>query len=104
MALTTGYRATIASPANDGQVKGAVPVVGAVDFNPAEIDFFKVEYRPLDKDWITIGNVQRAARSGTLETWHAEALPPGAYQLRLVLVKKDGNFIVPSQVTVRVEP
>ena len=104
MALTTGYRALIASPANDGLVKGAVPVSGVVEFNPAEIDFFKVEYRPQNRDWITIGNVQRAARSGTLETWHTEALAPGAYQVRLVLVKKDGNFIVPSQVTVRVEP
>ena len=103
MALTTGYRALIASPTNDGQVKGAVPVAGAVDFNPAEIDFFKVEYRPANGDWITIGNVQRASKSGTLETWHTEALAPGTYQLRLVLVKKDGNFIVPSQVTVRVE-
>ena len=103
MALTTGFRAAITAPANNGSIKGVVPINGVVEFNPAEIDFFKIEYRPANKDWITIGDVHHGPKSGLLETWHAEALAPGSYQVRLVLVKKDSNFIVPSQVTVRVE-
>ena len=93
----------ISGPVNDTTVSGMVPVVGVAQFNPAEIQFYKIEYRRQGGDWITIGDTHAAPRSGVLETWHAEVLPPGVYQLRLVLVKKDGNFTVPSQVTVRKE-
>ena len=101
--VRSGQVAVISGPVNDTTVSGAVPVVGVVQFNPAEYQFYKVEYRRQGGDWITIGDTHAVSRSGVLETWHAEALPPGVYQLRLVLVKLDGNFIVPSQVTVRKE-
>ncbi len=103
MPLTTGVAAVITSPANDGSVRGTVPVAGSAQFNPSEIQFYKVEYRPMGGDWVTIGETHSAPRAGQLELWHTEGLKPGLYQLRLTLVKKDGNFLVPSQVTVRVE-
>ncbi len=103
MALQQAPVAGITSPANESVVNGAVAVTGGAQFNPAEVQFYKVEYRPMGGDWITIGDVHKRPTSGNLETWHTEALAPGVYQLRLVLVKADGNFMVPSQVTVRVE-
>ncbi|MFN8470745.1 MAG: PBP1A family penicillin-binding protein [Anaerolineae bacterium] len=103
MALQQAPVAGIAAPANDGVVTGVVPVTGRAQFNPSEVQFYKVEYRPIGGDWITIGDTHKKPTSGTLETWHTEALAPGVYQLRLALVKADGNFMVPSQVTVRVE-
>lgn len=101
MPLTTGVLGAITGPNNDSVVTGVTPVTGVVNFNPNEIQFYKIEYRLLGDNWTTIGDVHRTSKTGILETWHAEVLPPGLYQLRLVLVKKDGNFIVPSQVTVR---
>ncbi|MFN8481717.1 MAG: transglycosylase domain-containing protein [Anaerolineae bacterium] len=103
MALQQSPVAGIVGPTNDSVVKGVVPVNGSAQFNPAEVQFYKVEYRPIGGDWITIGDTHKKPTSGTLETWHTEALAPGVYQIRLALVKADGNFMVPSLLTVRVE-
>lgn len=104
MPLTTGVRAAITGVGNDGVARGVTPVLGVAQFDPSEIQFYKVEYREIaGANWITIGDTHAAPQSGTLEMWHAEGLAPGTYQLRLALVKKDGNFLVPSVVTVRVD-
>jgi len=87
-------------------VRGPTPIVGTASFRAEEIQFYKVEfgYGERPREWITIGDIHREpVHEGQLELWHAEALPPGAYVLRLVLVKRDGNFLPPYEVPVRVE-
>ncbi len=99
-------RWVITSPQPGQVVRGPTPIVGTASFRAEEIQFYKVEfgYGERPREWITIGDIHREpVHEGQLELWHAEALPPGAYVLRLVLVKRDGNFLPPYEVPVRVE-
>ena len=99
-------RWAITSPQPGQVVRGPTPVVGTASFRAEEIQFYKVEfgYGKRPREWITIGDIHREpVHEGQLELWHAEALPPGDYVLRLVLVKRDGNFLPPYEVPVRVE-
>ena len=99
-------RWTITSPQPGQVVRGPTPIVGTASFRAEEIQFYKVEfgYGERPREWITIGDIHREpVHEGQLELWHAEALPPGTYVLRLVLVKRDGNFLPPYEVPVRVE-
>jgi membrane peptidoglycan carboxypeptidase len=73
-------------------------LTGTVSYNPAEIEYFKVELgagrQPME--WITLGSTHAGpVMDGTLETLDAPSLPAGDYIVRLVLVKKDGNFLDP---------
>lgn len=104
MPLTTGVRAVISGPTDNSVVSGVTPILGNAQFDSSEIQFYKIEYRGMaDGSWITIGETHATPKSGVLETWYAEALPSGVYQVRLVLVKRDGNFLVPSLITVQVQ-
>ena len=99
-------RWAITSPQPGQVVRGPTPIVGTARFRAEEIQFYKVEfgYGERPREWITIGNIHREpVHEGQLELWHADALPPGTYVLRLVLVKRDGNFLPPYEVPVRVE-
>lgn len=92
----------ISSPANNGEVWGIYPIIGTVQFDPLYLSYYKVEIY-LDNTWRTIGETHdRSVINGTLETLHAEALPTGTYQLRLVLVKHDGNELPPYVITIKV--
>lgn len=73
-------------------------LTGTVSYNSAEIEYFKVELgagrQPME--WITLGSTHAGpVVDGTIETLDAPSLPAGDYIVRLVLVKKDGNFLDP---------
>jgi len=73
-------------------------LTGTAMFNPDEIEYYKVEFGPgVDPvEWITIGDVHaNSVPNGPLETLDAASLAPGPYIVRLVLVKRDGNFLHP---------
>lgn len=100
----TGFRIT--SPASGQQIAGLVAIMGTAQFDPAQIEYFKLEigrsWSPTE--WTTFGTTHtKPVSGGLLEQLHADALPPGEYIIRLVLVGKDGNFAgQPHHVPVRI--
>jgi hypothetical protein len=83
----------ITSPRPNAEVRGSVEIVGSARL--PEFEFYKLQYASSATPdlWIDIGDVQRQERTNaSLGIWHTSALPDGAYYLRLVVVKKDGNY------------
>lgn len=97
----------IDSPRQDELVSGTIQVIGTADFDPNNVQFFKVEIgRGANPDqWITIGETHNTpVIAGTLETLVSQAFEPGAYSLRLVLIRWDGNYLgEPYVVTFQIE-
>ena len=87
----------ITSPRSGDSVSGVLPIVGTADFDPGKVQFYKIELGMGDLEnpqWVTLGNASSSpVVNGTLETLHADALPPGDYLLRLIVVKMDGNYV-----------
>jgi 1A family penicillin-binding protein len=94
----TGATYGITSPRPGQQVFGIVPITGTASFDPAYVQYYKVEISGGSLDgWITLGETHsETVADGVLEYLHADALPPGEYVIRLVLVGMDGNFLQPT--------
>lgn len=98
--------ATITSPEAGSIITGPVPILGSAVFDTNQVQFYKVEfgYGHAPSDWITMGDIHpEPVFNGWLETWYADSLPPGPYALRVVLVKRDGNFLATAPVPVTVQ-
>ena len=97
----------ISSPRTGDTVSGSLPIVGTADFDPHQIQFYKVEIGSGEnpQDWVTIGETHNTPVVGDrLETLLAAAFEPGVYSLRLVVVQWDGNYVgEPDTVTVTIE-
>ena len=90
--IVTAY---ISQPFSGEIVSGGKAIQGSVLFTPEQAQFYKLELRggPYG-DWITLGDIhQQPVQEGQLE-W-LPVLPRGEYQLRLVVVGWDGNFVQP---------
>jgi 1A family penicillin-binding protein len=87
----------ISSPKSGDNVSGIIPILGTADFDPQKVQFYKVELGMGDLEnpqWVTLGEVGRnPVVNGPLEFLHADALPPGDYLLRLIVVLWDGNYV-----------
>lgn len=101
-----GVVARITSPTPGQTVAGDVPVMGIVSFSPQQATYYKVEIQgPQFPNWTTIGDTHSATViNGQLEHFGATGLQPGTYQLRIVVVGVDGNYLlttggVPVQIT-----
>jgi hypothetical protein len=81
---------------------------------PPEAAFYKIDIKdevdlptrdypdqePLFTDWTTIGEVQtESSTDGTLTTFEGN-IPPGVYQLRVVVVDAEGRFLALEQIKV----
>ncbi|MCA9873952.1 MAG: hypothetical protein KC441_09860, partial [Anaerolineales bacterium] len=86
----------ITSPANGDVVDGVLPILGTADFDPAVVQFYKIELGVPDGEnvnWLTLGETHNTpVVNGVLEMLHAEGLAPGSYWLRLIVVK-DSNYV-----------
>ncbi|MCA9958348.1 MAG: PBP1A family penicillin-binding protein, partial [Anaerolineales bacterium] len=74
------YRIT--TPKAGDNVNGVLPIVGTADFDPAVVQFYKIELgipqSETDIQWVTLGETHTTpVVNGTLEMLHADALPPG---------------------------
>jgi hypothetical protein len=90
----SGYRIT--SPTAGQQVSGLVQVMGTAQFDPAQVQYYKLEigYGRSPTEWTTFGTTHnQSVADGVLEQLHADALPAGDYVIRLILVGNDGNFV-----------
>jgi hypothetical protein len=97
----------ITSPQAGDSVSGVLPIVGTADFDPAVVQFYKIELGiPRDNgvEWVTLGEIhEQPVVNGALEMLHADALPPGDYFLRLIVVK-DSNYVgEPHTIPITVE-
>ena len=82
--------------------------MGTADFDPAVVQFYKIELGIPEGDnvnWVTLGEIHNMpVVNGTLEMLHADALPPGNYFLRLIVVK-DSNYVgEPHMIQFTIEP
>ncbi len=82
----------ITSPRDNAVVVGAVVIEGTA----VHPEFWKYElyYSPMATEgWVFIGQVHETpVINGQLEIWYTTTVPDGAYQLRLRVVRKDGNY------------
>lgn len=88
----------ISSPKVGETVQGIVPIMGSAEFNTTIVQFYKIEVKRDGRDWVTLGDSHDAPVSnGQLETLNAVGLVDlfgeGGYQLRLILVGYDGNYV-----------
>ncbi len=91
-----GVVARITSPSPGQTVTGDVPVIGIVSFSPQQATYFKIEIQgPQFPQWTTIGDTHSGVViNGQLEHFGATGLQPGNYQLRIVVVGVDGNYLM----------
>ena len=96
----------ISSPKNNEKVSGIVPIYGTANFNPQDVQFYKIELDLGDDQWVTLGQTHaQGVTNGVLEHLYADALNAGTYRLRLVGVKWDGNYVAePHTVSVQIMP
>jgi penicillin-binding protein 1C len=87
--------AYIASPANGSviPVGSPIPILGTAQFSNGQAQYYKVEIAGGDfPGWTTIGNTHSGAvANGVLE--NLPPLAPGSYQIQLVVVGNDGNYV-----------
>jgi membrane peptidoglycan carboxypeptidase len=88
----------IGSPGAGQQVNGLTPIHGTAQFDPAQVQYYKLEigqgHNPTE--WVTFGTTHsQPVVNGVLEQLQADALPPGPYVIRLILVRHDGNYAGP---------
>ncbi|HSR31147.1 MAG TPA: hypothetical protein VLY63_11335, partial [Anaerolineae bacterium] len=82
---------------------GTVEIRGTVDI--PELGFYKYEVSPAGSDtWATIAAGRAAVIDGSLGQWDTSALPPGDYQLRLVVSDTQGRALPACGIPVRVLP
>ena len=88
----------ITYPLPNQGVFGVVPILGTVVFDPNRVQYYKIEISGgLLEGWVTLGETHsQSVVDGVLEILHADALPPGGYVIRLVLVTSDGNYLQPT--------
>lgn len=83
----------ILNPKAGDQINGILPIIGTADFDPSQVQFYKVEILVGDT-WLTLGETHPTPiTNGVLENLYADAFPPGDYSLRLVVVLWDGNYV-----------
>ncbi|MCL4238797.1 MAG: transglycosylase domain-containing protein [Anaerolineae bacterium] len=96
-----GVTAYISAPV-PGQTYPAgqqIDIIGTAAFSPGAALFYKVEIRggPFG-DWTTLGDVnnwrnRNGVSDGVLESIMSGGVPPGGYQVQLVIVGPDGNIL-----------
>lgn len=103
----TGSVYGIASPRIGEEVYGLLPVLGTATWTSEEVLFYKLEIGPgqIPDEYFTFGDIHaEQVEAGVLEYLHADALAPGPYVMRLVLVLQDGNTLPPYQIPITVVP
>ncbi len=91
----------ISSPKPGELIQGKVIVVGTA--NIPNFGFFKYEFAPINTDhWITIQANREIKNDTELGSWDTSEVPPGDYDLRLVVIDNQGQEFPPCVVPLRV--
>jgi hypothetical protein len=94
----------ITSPGANARLRGTTEIRGSAYLGEI-FQFYKVEYQPLGAppdEWIVFSSATEQVRDGHLGWWDTTIVPDGTYNLKLTVVKKDGNYeqTSPRQVVV----
>lgn len=94
----------IVFPQEGGEISGLITVLGVADI--PNFGFFKYEMkRPGDTVWLTIQAGDKVVQNGEkLGDWDTRRLPPGEYELGLVVVDNQARASPHCTVRVRVSP
>ncbi len=85
--------AAITSPTDGQEISGLVTITGSAN-HPA-FDRYELAYGPdpnPNDAWQVFATGKQSVSNGSLGTWNAGVVPPGAYTLRLRVVRKDSNY------------
>lgn len=97
-------RLALTAPKAGTEIRGTVDIQGTVDV--PNFGFYKYEVAPINSDtWATIsaGRTNHVI-AGPLGKWDTSAVPPGDYQLRLVVTDNQGQSLPACIIPVRVLP
>jgi hypothetical protein len=96
--------AFISEPANGQVINGPFNLVGTAQFSPEQANYYKIEIMggPF-ASWTTVNDIHpNSVVNGVLESF--PALSPGSYQIQLVVVGRDGNYVQPPyQIAIQVQ-
>jgi hypothetical protein len=97
--------AFISQPTSGQIVSPGFPIVGTVQFSPQQASYWKLELYggQFGDQWVTMNNVQyNSVVNGQLDV--IPGLQPGNYQMQLIVVGNDGNYVqAPYQVQFTVQ-
>jgi YbbR domain-containing protein len=94
--------ARLTYPAVNAVLKGLVQIRGSAHAD--NFGYYKFEYRPAAvSEWAFLQRFEEPVADGLLGVWDTSHLPLGNYWFRLVVVKKDGNYLEPCQVPVIIQ-
>lgn len=83
----------ISSPGPGASIAGDVPIIGTATIDPFQKYELHYKQEPSGDDaYIYFAGGTSPVLNGQLGVWQAGGLPPGAYTLRLRVVKVDGNY------------
>jgi hypothetical protein len=87
--------AFISEPQPNQTVSSNMPILGTVQFSPQQASYYKLELIGGQfPNWVTLGETHTSSVvNGQLEFLQAEGLQPGNYELQLVVVGNDGNYV-----------
>jgi hypothetical protein len=92
---------TITSLEPRQEVSGRIMLIGTADVD--DFGFYKYEYSQQSAEsWVTIAAGRNVVQDGELGPWDTSALPPGDYQIRLVVVTNNGESLPACTIPVRV--
>ncbi|MFQ5610788.1 MAG: hypothetical protein ACE5H9_01495 [Anaerolineae bacterium] len=92
----------IAQPGTGAQVNGVIQLVGSASIE--NFDYYKFEFRAAGGDWNFIQHFETPVIGGILGAWNTDTVPPGEYELRLVVVDATGNFPEPCTLQLTIKP
>jgi hypothetical protein len=97
--------AFVSQPTPGQIVSAGFPITGTVQFSPQQAQYWKIELHggQFGDQWVTMNNVQyNSVVNGQLDV--IPGLQPGEYQMQLIVVGNDGNYVqAPYQVPFTVQ-
>lgn len=92
--------ARITSPTAGQSVSGQATVEGEANI----LDFaqykFEISGPGTGGAWVVVGTSTTPVSQGWLGSWDSTSLPPGSYNLRLVVLRTDGSYPTPCEVPI----
>lgn len=93
--------ARLTYPTMNAVLKGSAQIFGSAHVD--NFGYYKLEYRHEGvSEWSFLQSFEEPVADGLLGIWDTSDLATGNYWFRLVVVKKDGNYLEPCQVPVQV--
>jgi hypothetical protein len=92
----------ITFPKAGDEIKGKISLIGTADI--PNFGFFKYEFSPAGSNvWSTIQADRSIKTDESLGNWDTSAIPPGDYELRLVVTDNQGNELPACVVPVHIK-